>query len=265
MSDVDTLAARPLPAGTAGAARIGLADVQREFLSHRDNWPFIALTLAIATGLTATGAAWHDAAWAAFGLLVFIPQEYFTHVHLLHLRLPASKRLYIGLYRLHYGHHDHPRRHDLMYMPLWLTLPMTLANMALLWALTPDTRAFWAAFGGALLGYLVFEWSHLLCHVPYVPKSRLWRHVRTQHLMHHFADERRGYAVAPWALFMDKLLRTQARRSGPTRSPNCRFLGLHEDHPWVQDARIRFGAGSSGNASSSRLWLRAGRNPGERA
>lgn len=254
MSDSSTLAAVP----PRERPRVTLADVHLEFLSHRDNWPFIALAAGIAIGLLGTGPGLADVGWLALGLAVFVPQEYFTHVHLLHAKLPRSQRLYTWMYRLHYGHHDQPRRHDLMYMPLWLTLPMMGGNVLLLWALTPDARAFWAAFGGALVGYLVFEWSHLLCHVPFVPGSRLWRHVRTQHLLHHFQNERAGFSVAPWSLGMDRLMRTQAARCAEMRSPNCRFLGLDAGHPWITAARARFAHRSNGDASASRLWQRAG-------
>jgi hypothetical protein len=75
-------------------------------------------------------------------------------------------------------------------------------------------------------------------------------------MLHHFADERRGYAVAPWSLFMDRLLGTQAE-PGP-RSPSCRFLGLDANHPWLAHARQCFANRSSGDHTCSRLWLRAG-------
>jgi hypothetical protein len=250
------------PTAAERGGRVTMLDVHREFVAHAGNWPFLALAIGIAGGLLITGAQWADAAWLAFGLLLFVPQEYFTHVWLLHRRLPRTQRGYEWMYRLHYGHHDHPRRHDLMYMPMWLTLPMMGGNLLLFWLLTPDTRAFWAAFGGATLGYLVFEWSHLLCHVPFVPKSRLWRHVRSQHLLHHFADEKRGFSVAPWSLFMDTLMRTQLQRGAGPRSSSCRYLGLEAGHPWIAQARERFAAHSSGDATASRLWQRAAARDG---
>lgn len=240
-------------------SRIGLVDVHREFVSHADNAPFLLLLAGIVVGLLATGPRAADLAWLAFGLLLFIPQEYATHVLLLHRKPARSERAYRWQYRLHHGHHDHPKRHDLMYMPLWLTLPMMAANVALFVLLTPEPRAFWAAFGGATFGYLAFEWSHLLCHVPYVPRSRLWRHVRTQHLLHHHADETRGFAVAPWSLFMDTLMRTRAERGACVRSPHCRHLGLPADHPWIAAARQHFADRSSGDLTASRLWLRGTR------
>jgi hypothetical protein len=255
MPQVDTIARAPSRTGR----RVSLADVGLEFVSHPGNWVFLGLVLGIAAGLLASGPEPRDLLWLGVGWLVFIPQEYFTHVHLLHAPIPRTLRLYTRMYRLHYGHHDHPRRHDLMYMPLWLTVPMMLGNVVLLWALAPAQRAFWVAFGGALVSYLVFEWTHLLCHVPYVPRSRLWRNVRTQHLLHHFSNEKRGFAVAPWSLFMDRLMRTHAYGDA-ARSPSCRHLGLHAGHSWVAHARNQFAGRSSGDPTCSRLWLWAGSN-----
>ena len=111
MSEVDTIARAPSRTGP----RVSLADVGLEFVSHPDNWVFLGLALGIAAGWLASGPELRDLLWLGVGWLVFVPQEYFTHVHLLHAPIPRTLRLYIGMYRLHYGHHDHPRRHDLMY------------------------------------------------------------------------------------------------------------------------------------------------------
>ena len=253
MAEIDTI---PAPASVRARRRVSLLDVQLEFAGHPDNALFLAVLWVMALGLLATGPTLRDALWLGLGLLIFIPQEYFTHVHVLHRAVPQTQRVYDWFYRLHYGHHDYPRRHDLMYMPAWLTLPMMAGNIALLWLVTPDSRAFTAAYGGALLGYLTFEFSHLLCHVPYVPTSRIWRHVRTLHLLHHFGNEKTGFSVAPWSLFMDRVMGTPIQRDASPRSATCRHLGLEAGHPWITDARARYVANSNGDATGSRLWLR---------
>jgi len=242
-----------------GQARIGLDSVAVEFLRHADNWLFVAPCAAIAFWLVWSGLVPADAAWFVGGWLIFIPQEYFTHVYVLHAKPPKNEMLYMFWYRLHYGHHDFPKRHDLMYMPLWLSLPMTFANMAFLWAVTPDPRSFLASFCGALFGYIMFEWSHLLCHVPYTPKSGVGRHMRTQHLRHHFFNEKFWYAVTPSTMFMDRLLRSAGKPGELERSEDCRYLGLPSGHEWIGKARTRFAARSSGDLSRSRLWLLSGR------
>jgi hypothetical protein len=44
-------------------------------------------------------------------------------------------------------------------------------------------------------GLLAYEWTHLLAHSGYRPRSRWARAVRANHLRHHFRDERRGFGV----------------------------------------------------------------------
>jgi hypothetical protein len=236
--------------------KVELADVLVEFLRHWDNWVFIGPCVTIAVGLVAFGPRLADLGWFSLGWLLFIPQEYFTHVHILHMRIPRTERGYSWLYRLHYGHHDFPNRHDLMYMPLWLSLPMTLANMALLRLLTPDWLAFLASFCGALTAYIAFEYSHLLCHVPYIPESALWRHVRRRHLLHHFRNEDHWYSVAPLSICMDKLMRSDGKRAHTRRTDTWRYVGLPANHAWIVRARERFAGHSSGDLARSRLWLR---------
>lgn len=240
--------------------RITLFAVAREFAGHRDHWLFMALFLASAGWLLATGPAALDLAWLVLGWIVFMPQEYFTHVYVLHCPLPRSGRVYLWLYRLHYGHHDFPKRDDLMYMPLWLTIPMMVGNLLLLWLITPDARAMASAFCGTVSAYLVFEWAHLLCHVPYVPKSKMWRHARSQHLLHHFYDEKQWYAVTPGQDIFDRVMGSKPAREKLARSTTCRLLGLDPAHPWLAEARARFATRSSGDASASRLWTEGDRH-----
>jgi hypothetical protein len=140
-------------------------------------------------------------------------------------------------------------------MPLWLSLPMTLANLGLFWLITPEWRAFLASFCGALTAYIAFEWSHLLCHVPYIPCSTAWRRARSRHLLHHFRNENYWYSVAPLSLCMDKLMRSDGKRGATGRTDTWRYLGLPANHDWVVRARARYASHSSGDLACSRLWL----------
>ena len=238
-------------------SRITIKDIAIEFIAHRDNRIFIGLLLCMCVWLLMSGPHYLDLAWILLGWAIFMPQEYFTHVHVLHCPLPKTEVLYVWLYRLHYGHHDFPKRHDLMYMPLWLTLPMMLGNMLLMWLITPESHAFASAYCGALAGYIFFEWNHLLCHVPYVPKSRLWRNARNQHLLHHFFDEKCWYSVTPGLDIVDRIMGTKPNRCEAKRSDSYRHLGIDPKHAWLARARVRFAARSSGNTNASRLWMQA--------
>lgn len=233
----------------------GLVQVFVEYLRHPDNCFFVGLLAATVAWLLTDGAQLSDLCWFALGWLFFLPQEYFTHTLLLHRRLPKSGHAYRWFYRLHYGHHDFPRRHDLMYMPAWLTVPMTACNVLLLGLITPTPHAHAAMFIGVLWGYLLYEWCHLLFHTPYQPRSALWRKLRQNHLMHHHYDEHRWFAVAPLSVAMDWVMNTGKGSSKVPRSRTCRYLGLSPDHEWLADAREKFAHRSSGSLEASRLWL----------
>lgn len=62
-----------------------------------------------------------------------------------------------------------------------------------------------AAGQGALLAY---EWTHLLCHTGYRPRTRWFRRLRAAHLRHHFRDERTNYGVT--SRLGDRILGTAA-------------------------------------------------------
>ena len=235
--------------------------VAREFLTHLDNALYVALLLFTLGLVTLEGWRYQDLLWFVLGGLFFLPQEWLTHVHVLHWICPARESVYLWMYRLHYGHHDLPNRHDLMFMPLWLTAPMTLANYGFFALVLPDQRAAHAAFCGALLGYLVFEWTHLLCHAP-VQLGGLCLRIRGRHLAHHFVDEQRCYAVSPLAQPIDLLTGHRAHGEGDpgsaprnTRSPLCRVIVPGLDPSWTARARQRFVHRSNGDLHRSRLWL----------
>lgn len=233
---------------------VGLLQVYQEFFRHPDNWLFVMLGFASLCWLVYDGLRLSDLMWFFLGWAVFLPQEYFTHVYVLHRRQPKSKWAYKWLYRLHYGHHDLPKRHDLMYMPLWLTVPMTIGNIFILWAFTPTPHDHLAAFLGATWAYALFEWTHLMFHTPYIPKNSLWKKLRQKHLMHHFYNEKQWFSVAPLSPCMDWLMTTGQDREVVRRSESCRYLGLHQEHEWVREARAEFAHRSSGTVEASRLW-----------
>ena len=235
---------------------IGWGDAVLAFLSCRDNLLYVLLCLGLVGAGLASGPRWSDGGWFLLGWIAFLPQEWLTHVYVLHWTRIRGEGSYRWMYRLHYGHHDFPRRDDLMYMPLWLTVPMTLANLALFLWLCPGTRAGLAAFAGAMLGYIVFEWSHLLCHLPLVPRSALWRRIRERHLAHHFVNETRWYSVSPPAQFIDRLTGKAGARAAAPRSGSTRHLIDALDPGWLARARERFAHRSSGDLEQSALWLR---------
>jgi hypothetical protein len=166
------------------------------------------------------------------------------------------------MYRMHYGHHDHPKRFDLMFIPVWLTLPLAVANWVAFTFLTRDPSARLMLLAGLFAGYLFFEWSHLFCHLPYQPRTRLGKRIRNRHAWHHHRNEGRWFSVSGPALPLDRLAGTSGSTDSVPVSPSARFLGMDEADPRIAACRARFAGRSSGTLEASRLWIRA---IGERA
>ena len=76
----------------ATQAHTGLTAVAREFLSHLDNALYVALLLLTLALTTQEGWRYQDVLWFALGWLFFLPQEWLTHVYLLHWICPARER-----------------------------------------------------------------------------------------------------------------------------------------------------------------------------
>jgi hypothetical protein len=232
-----------------------LLTVAADFARHPDNALFLLVLAACLGKLSIDGWSWVDLVWFGLGWFAFLPQEWLTHIFVLHWVCPRNERIYRWMYRLHYGHHDMPNRHDLMYMPLWLTLPMTVVNLAMFVLLAPSLHAALVMFSGALMGYLMFEWSHLICHVP-LRVSGVWARIRARHHTHHFVDEHRGFSVSPPAQWIDRVTGLALEPSRDAiRSPLCRTILPDLDPSWLERARERFRSRSSGDLYRSRLWL----------
>jgi len=57
-------------------------------------------------------------------------------------------------------------------------------------------------------GLLAYEWSHLLSHSGYRPRTRWYRALRASHLRHHFRDETTNFGIT--STLGDRLLGTRA-------------------------------------------------------
>ena len=55
-------------------------------------------------------------------------EEHLIHRFVFHRLLPQRQFLFDPLYRLHYGHHDQVRSRDLLFTPLWFSIPVTAAH-----------------------------------------------------------------------------------------------------------------------------------------
>ncbi|MGZ8288952.1 MAG: hypothetical protein ACXW2U_03035 [Telluria sp.] len=191
--------------------------------------------------------------YAAIGWFIYLPEEYFSHVLVFHGHIPRNKFLYRMLYRLHLGHHDKPRRLDLLFTPTWYTLPALLLNIGIFALVTRDAWQTVALCTGLMSGYLMFEWWHLVVHSPYEP-GPVMRYIRHQHMGHHHWNERRWYTISPAAVIYDVVLGTAGRVHEAPRSKNPPTAGLEQDDERLVAARSHYRFGSDWKEDESAIW-----------
>lgn len=190
---------------------------------------------------------------AAIGWCLYLPEEYFSHVLVFHGNIPRNHFLYRLLYRLHLGHHDKPRRLDLLFTPAWYTLPALLLNVALFYAVTGDA---WRTAGlctGLMAGYLMFEWWHLIVHSPYEP-GPVMRYIRHQHMGHHHWNEKRWFTITPAAVLFDVVCGTGGKVHEAPRSKSPPTAGLEANDERLLRARQHYLAGTDWNEDESAIW-----------
>jgi dihydroceramide fatty acyl 2-hydroxylase len=116
---------------------------------------------------------------------------------------------------IHGVHHDHPNDPLRLVMPPSVSVPLALLFYGLFVVMLGSTTA--PAFAaGFLAGYLGYDMIHYHVH-HHLPRTRLGRRLREQHMRHHFQDDTRGFGVsAPWWDFVFGTA-PQNRRAGEAR------------------------------------------------
>ena len=216
-----------------------LYKLARTYLLEPTIWIYGVILIAAAT------ASWRllpAGGWMILvvtGWAVYIVEEYVTHVFVFHGWVPQNPRLYLLQYRLHLGHHDQPDRVDLLFTPLWYTGPMLGLNVAVFWMASGGLGPTFALTTGLVGGYLTFEWLHLLVHSSYQP-GRIIRHVRKQHMGHHFWNEHRWYTISPPGMVLDKIFGTGGTVSSAPKSDDPERSGVAPHDPRLVAARKFF-------------------------
>ncbi|HEU4392248.1 MAG TPA: sterol desaturase family protein [Solirubrobacterales bacterium] len=108
---------------------------------------------------------------------------------------------------IHGIHHDHPNDKLRLVMPPSVSIPLAALFLGAFWLIFGD--AAFALFGGFILGYLAYDYTHYYVH-HFVPKSNLGKQLREQHMRHHFQDHRFGYGVS--SPLWDVVFRTLPRK-----------------------------------------------------
>jgi dihydroceramide fatty acyl 2-hydroxylase len=140
------------------------------------------------------------------GLLLWTLSEYWLHRKVFHWDPdhPIGHRLH---FIIHGVHHDHPNDRMRLVMPPGASIPLAALFFGLFWLIFGLPTAL-PLFAGFLIGYLTYDYTHYYLH-HFVPKSKLGKRLREQHMRHHFQDHRYGFGVS--SPLWDAVFRTLPR------------------------------------------------------
>lgn len=191
----------------------------------------VCLVVAVVLRLAVGDYAWSNLVWVAVVLLVQPFLEWVLHVFVLHARPRQVGRYTVDtvVARDHRAHHADPRDLPLVFIPLrWCGY--LVASVVVVGALIPDWPArssfYVAAFGMAL----AYEWSHYLIHTDYKPRRAAYRHLYTNHRLHHFRNENYWFGITN--TLGDRVLRTAPAKDDVPVSPTAKNLhgGIDATH-----------------------------------
>ena len=99
---------------------------------------------------------------------------------------------------------------------LWMSVPLAVAFLGLFW-LPLGQPAVFPFFGGFIVGYLAYDYTHYATHFV---RARTWigKGLRKRHLQHHFACPDRWYGVS--SPLWDYVFRTHVPRGVRPSSPH---------------------------------------------
>ncbi len=127
------------------------------------------------------------------GLAIWTLSEYWLHRLLFHWT-PKFKGGDKINFIIHGVHHDHPNDRLRLVMPPAVSIPLA-ALFLLLFYLVFGAPTYLPTFAGFIVGYLAYDYTHFYLHHR-VPKTKLGKRLREQHMRHHFQDHRFGYGVS---------------------------------------------------------------------
>lgn len=150
------------------------------------------------------------------GVFVFTgPLEWVIHVLLLHSRSDSFQARRLGAGASHRQHHlDPPELQNLLLNGVdAAAFTVLLALATLVWALPIVWLAgvaIWPSLLTAVvatyLGFANYEWTHLMVHTRYRPRTRFYARLARNHRLHHFRNEQ--YWLGVTSNLGDRMMRT---------------------------------------------------------
>jgi 4-hydroxysphinganine ceramide fatty acyl 2-hydroxylase len=170
------------------------------YWSHKPNWLYAAVSLAGLAYILSSGALlryWY----LPLVLLALVPFiEYFTHKYLLHMPQPKNADKHpiwaFVAHRVHYLHHEDPKKVAHIFAEVWVTLPALLVDALLVWLVTWNLEMTAVFMTAGVAYFLYYEWVHFIAHYDgYTPRSAYGRFLKKYHLWHHYKNEAFWYGV----------------------------------------------------------------------
>jgi sterol desaturase/sphingolipid hydroxylase (fatty acid hydroxylase superfamily) len=175
---------------------------------------------AVSVGMALFGnhlPLWRVAAEVLAGYLFWTLFEYWLHRVFFHLPVVGPKTRRIHFF-VHGVHHDYPWDETRLVIPPGASLGLCVAFYAV-FRLIFGTEAMYGPFAGFVVGYVHYDTVHWYIHAC-VPKTRLGRWLRREHMIHHFKDPTSRFGVScPWLDFVFGT-RGQPAVRGSTEDPS---------------------------------------------
>lgn len=143
----------------------------------------------------------------AGGYFLWTLLEYWLHRLLFHLpvRGPRSERAY---FFIHGVHHDWPWDESRLVMPPAVSILLAVLVYGIFrLVFGPEMHGI---FAGIIFGYAIYDTVHWYTHAG-APKSRLFKYLRREHMLHHFKESGTRFGVT--CPYWDVVFRTSGRSS----------------------------------------------------
>ncbi len=130
--------------------------------------------------------------YALLGVLMWTLFEYTLHRWAFHYDPKSSwgKKMHFWVHGIH---HDYPRDHTRLVMPLLVSVPLAALIFALLHSMFGVLS--FALFSGFIFGYVCYDSIHYATH-HFPMRSGIAKWMKEYHLRHHYNDEHSAYGVS---------------------------------------------------------------------
>ena len=180
--------------------------------------PRILLASVTAVGairVAVGGFGWFDLLLVASTVALAGPFEWVIHRFILHAPDDSLRMTKFGTGNGHRRHHEDP--HDVGWALLfWADVLVFLVGLAAFtagWVIpfalvvgVPVLPAFVTGYLCAVIGLAHYEWTHLLVHTRYRPKTRYYKRLAKNHRLHHYRNEH--YWLGVTSNLGDRMLHT---------------------------------------------------------